>query len=207
MENSSKPHISRVVDFHRLLLDFRAVKRVTRIPGTEERENDVDHSYTLAMTGWYLSGFFPQLDRDKIIRKCLAHDFTEVHANDTFAFGEDDHLASKAEREQQSLGKLAVDWPDFPELIETIHEYEARLTPEDNFVYALDKVMPIIISIIGGGRDFQDYNISLERMHEQKKDKVSASPEIEAYYYELLDMLGEMPHLFTGSDTGGLQPQ
>lgn len=188
-----------MIDFHALLLDFRKVERVTRIPGTAQRENDIDHSYTLTMMGWYLSGFFPHLDRDKVIRKCLAHDFTEVYAGDTFAFGTQEHFKTKVQREHESLGRLATDWADFPELIETIEEYEKRATDEDNFVYALDKLMPIIISVLGGGRDFQDYNVSLERLHANKRDKVAVSPEIDAYYYELLDVLGESPHLFEGT--------
>jgi len=193
---NSKPSIHRLIQLHRLLLDFRAVERVTRIPGRPERENDVDHSYSLAMMAWFLTPYFPHLDRDTLIRMSLIHDLTEVHAGDTFVFGEHEHLSSKNDREKAALTRLAADWPDWPEMAELLKHYEDRSSEEAKFVYALDKVMPIILSIIGGGRDFQDYNVTLELMHEQKRGKVSVSPEINEYYTELLEVLRTMPHLF-----------
>jgi putative hydrolase of HD superfamily len=194
--DTNKPDIHRLIQLHQLLLDFRAVERVTRIPGKPERENDVDHSYTLAMMAWFLSSYFPRLNRDTVIRMSLVHDLTEVHAGDTFVFGNGDHLTTKERREADALAKLAADWPDFPELVELLNDYEHRDSEEAKFVYALDKVMPIIISLIGGGRDFQDYDVTLELMHEQKRDKVSVSPEVNEYYNELLAVLRGMPHLF-----------
>jgi putative hydrolase of HD superfamily len=195
-----KPDIHRLVALHQLLLDFRSVERVTRIPGKPDRENDIDHSYTLAMMAWFLSAYFPHLDRDTVIRMSLVHDITEVHAGDTFVFGERQHLSTKHQREAEALEKLAADWPDFPELTELVIDYENRSTEEAKFVYALDKLMPIILSIIGGGRDFQDYDVTLELMHEQKRDKVAVSPEVNEYYQELLKVLRGMPHLFSPSE-------
>ncbi len=197
MSTSNKPDIHRLIQLHQLLLDFRAVERVTRIPGTPQRENDIDHSYTLAMMAWFLAPYFPHLNRDMLIRMSLIHDLTEIHAGDTFVFAEHEHLSTKGQREAEALAKLAADWPDFPEMAELLEHYEHRDTEEAKFVYALDKVMPIIISVIGGGRDFQDYDVTLELMHEQKRDKVSVSPEVNEYYNELLDVLRGMPHLFS----------
>lgn len=194
---TNKPDIHRLIQLHRLLLDFRAVERVTRIPGKPDRENDIDHSYTLAMMAWFLSAYFPHLDRDTVIRMSLVHDLTEIHAGDTFVFGDGKHLSTKQQREAAALAKLAADWPDFPEITNLLEHYERRDTEEAKFVYALDKVMPIIISLIGGGRDFQDYNVTLDKMHAQKRDKVSISPEVNEYYNELLEVLRGMPHLFS----------
>jgi putative hydrolase of HD superfamily len=196
MSNGNKPNIHRLIQLHQLLLDFRAVERVTRIPGKPDRENDIDHSYTLAMMAWFLSSYFPHLDRDTVIRMSLVHDLTEVHAGDTFVFGNNDHLTTKEQRETEALTKLAADWPDFPEMHALLEHYEQRDSEEAKFVYALDKVMPIIISVIGGGRDFQDYDVTLELMHEQKRNRVSVSPEINEYYTELIEVLRGMPHLF-----------
>jgi putative hydrolases of HD superfamily len=201
-QKKQKPDIHRLIQLHRLLLDFRAVERVTRIPGIEQRENDIEHSYVLAMMGWFLAPFFPHLDRDKIIRMSLVHDLAEIHAGDTFVFGHQDHLSSKEQREADALTRLAADWPDFPEMVELQQHYEKHDDEEAKFVYALDKIMPIIISIIGGGRDFQDYNITLENMHENKRDKVIVSPEVNEYYYELLDVLRQHPHLFPKTTKG-----
>ncbi len=202
MSKPAKPSIHRLIELHKLLLDFRAVQRVTRIPGTQERENDVDHSYTLAMTAWFLAPYFPELDRDTVIRMALVHDLTEIHAGDTFVFGEAHHRASKQQREATALARLAADWPDFPEMSSLAHQYEARSSNEAKFVYALDKVMPILISVLGGGRDFKDYDVTIAVMHAEKRDKVALSAPVNDYYNELLEVLRTMPHLFpTGSAT------
>jgi len=196
LSDNKKPNVHRLIQLHQLLLDFRAVERVTRIPGKPERENDVDHSYTLAMMAWFLSSYFPRLNRDIVIRMSLIHDLTEVHAGDTFVFGDGDHITSKQQREADALAKLAAEWPDFPEMATLLEQYESRSTEEAKFVYALDKIMPILISVIGGGRDFQDYDVTLAVMHEEKQHKVAVSPEVNEYYNELLEVLRGMPHLF-----------
>jgi hypothetical protein len=37
-------------------------------------------------------------------------------------------------------------------------------------------------------------------MHQNKRDKVAVSPEINQYYNELLEVLRDMPHLFEKSN-------
>jgi 5'-deoxynucleotidase YfbR-like HD superfamily hydrolase len=47
--------LARVMAFTELLQDFQKVDRVAHVPGLGDRwENDVEHSYTLAMLAWYL---------------------------------------------------------------------------------------------------------------------------------------------------------
>jgi putative hydrolase of HD superfamily len=70
------------------------------------QENDTEHSYNLAMTAWYLAAYFPELDKNKLIRYALVHDLVEIHAGDTFAFGDAKHIASKSEREAAALNQL-----------------------------------------------------------------------------------------------------
>jgi putative hydrolases of HD superfamily len=185
----TKPDISRLIEFHKLLLDFRAIERRMRLPGTETWENDVDHSYNLAMLSWFLVPHFPELNRDIVIRMSLVHDLIEIHAGDTPAFGHKDHILTKPEREAAALVKLAADWPDFPEMIELLHCYEKRDSAEAKFVYALDKVIPLIMDTFTGGRDYRGQNVTKTEAHAAKRDKVALSPPVDAYYYELLDLL------------------
>ncbi|HSX36413.1 MAG TPA: HD domain-containing protein [Patescibacteria group bacterium] len=197
MGKPTKPDIRRLIEFHKLLLDFRAVERKMRIPGTKQLENDVDHSYTLAMMAWFLAPHFPELDRDMVIRMSLVHDIIEVHAGDTPVFGDSEHLGTKAQREADALAQLTIDWPDFPEMTRILHEYEARDNDEAMFVYALDKAMPLIMGTFNGGLDYRGQNVTQEAAHASKRHKVALSPPINDYYYELLDLLAkEHPKFF-----------
>lgn len=194
-----QPDIHRLIDFHRLLLQFQAVKRVTHVPGDFRAENDTEHSYNLAMTAWFIVQYFPGLDRDKVIRCALVHDLVEIHAGDTYVYADAATLATKHDREAAALKKLRHDWLDFPELIEGITSYEQKDSEEAKFVYALDKIMPIMLIFIGKGYTWQQEKITVEQLHAVKKDKVALSPEIKPYYDELYALLLAHQHYFTGA--------
>lgn len=198
----AKPDIHRLLDLQRFMLQFQNVRRVVYLPGkTDEQENDIEHSYTLAMSAWFLATHFPQLDRDKLIRYALVHDLVEVHAGDTYIFAQDDSLITKQEREHAALQQIKQDWPDFAELATEIEAYEKRSDPESRFVYALDKIMPILVNYIGKGHGWHKHDVSLELLHHNKQNKVALSPEVQDYYDALMALLKENPSLFPASPT------
>lgn len=191
----TRPDIARVIELQRLLQQFANVDRVVhRDHGKRKRyENDTEHSYNLAMTAWYLAPHFSHLNADLLIRYALVHDLVEVHAGDTYIYGTADELASKPARERAAAQQLSRDWADFPDIHELIEQYEKRATPEACFVYALDKIMPMMLIYLGDGYTWRKEGITLERLHAVKKDKVTLSPEIKPYYDELYQLLIDSP--------------
>jgi putative hydrolase of HD superfamily len=198
---SDAPDIRRLIDFHRLLHQFQAIERITHVRAKQafRAENDTEHSYNLAMTAWFLCEHFPHLDRDTVIRYALVHDLVEIHAGDTYVYADQSQLDSKAEREAAALKQLEKEWADFPDLAKTIHAYEAKSDDEALFIYALDKIMPLIVIFIGEGYTFKQENITLKRLDAIKRHKVKVSPEIAEYYEQLYDLLGKHLHLFADS--------
>lgn len=195
----AKPDAQRLVALQHLMVQFAAVNRRVRFPASLGRvENDVEHTYTLAMAAWFLAASFPELDRDRLIRLALAHDLLEVHAGDTFVFAKDDSLATKHEREAEAVEQLKQDWPDFPDLLVSIDEYERRESPEAKFVYALDKVMVVTLNILNGGASWHEHQVTFEQFVAEKEKKVPISPEIYAYYEQLRDMLIKDKQKFFG---------
>lgn len=193
----TKPSAERLLELQQFLLLFRNIKRVIHIPGAvEECENDSEHSYSLAMTAWYLAQYFPKLDRDEVIRLALAHDLVEIHAGDTFFYAAEAILAGKKDREQKAFDQIKQDWRDFPQLTDTIVEYEELKTAESHFVYALDKIMPILMIYLAEGHTWKKEQITFDMLQERKRDKVALSPEIDEYYQELLKMLKKHSHFF-----------
>ncbi len=156
-------------------------------------ENDTEHSYNLTMTAWFLTPHFPELDKDLLIRYALVHDLVEVHAGDTYIYGSNEELSTKAEREKVAAEKLHKDWPDFSEMHELIEDYEARANPEARFIYALDKIMPIMQIYIHEGYTWQKEGITAEQLHANKYDKVKLSPEVSPYYDEPYELLLAAP--------------
>lgn len=193
----TRPDIARLLEFQIFLLRFQAIKRMVHIPRDHQPENDVEHSYSLAMTAWFLASFFPELDADKAIRLALVHDLVEVYAGDTYAYADQTTLDSKQAREAKALRQLKEDWPDFPEMTQLIHSYEKRTSAEAKFVYALDKIMPPMLIYLGDGYTWKKQGITLKMHHQSKIDKVTASPEVNDYYEQLYAIFVENPDLFS----------
>ena len=127
--------LKKLLSFAKLLGELQAVERVIRVRGADRWENDVEHSYSLAMLAWYI------LD-------------TEV-----------------------------------PELHAAIRGYVTKEDAESRFVYALDKIEPILKIYLDGGETWQKKGVTLEMLYESKKDKVALSPEIQPYFGELMALL------------------
>lgn len=196
-----KIEFKRLLEWQRLLALFNQVERSVHRKHDDKFvfENDTEHSYNLAMTAWYLAQQFPELDKDLIIRYALVHDLVEAHAGDTYAFGSEDDLASKHQREEEALAKLKKDWPDFADMNEAIQAYEDRADAESRFVYALDKILPAMVTYINEGYSWEYHSVTADMIHESKKDKVGVSPEIAPYYEELHELLLSRPDLIRRS--------
>jgi putative hydrolases of HD superfamily len=194
---STKPSINRLIEFQKLLLQLRAIDRKILIPPKNQQpENDTEHSYNLAMAVWFLAPHFPQIDTARAVMIALAHDMVEVHAGDTFAFGNEAELSAKQAREAAAQQQLAAEWPDFPALHEAIEEYEDRATEEAKFVYSLDKLMPALLNYIGNGYVWKKHGITFADFQREKERKMPVSPDMYQYYKELLAILDQQPDLF-----------
>jgi 5'-deoxynucleotidase YfbR-like HD superfamily hydrolase len=194
----SRPKIDRLVALQELCTAFGAVERTIYVPRHKAKrmETDVEHSYALAMAAMYLAQFYPELDRERLLRYALIHDLVEVHAGDTYAFGNADSLQTKHEREALALTQLERDWPDFSLMTDSIKTYEAREDKESQFIYALDKLMPVVSIYLAEGQFWRDYEITMTQLLGSKMDKVKISPEVEALYLELAEKLIANPHYF-----------
>lgn len=182
--------LQQLLKFIKLTHDFQAIERVIRIKNSERWENDVEHSYQLAMCAWYIVSVNKlPMDLDKIIRYALLHDLVEVYAGDTYIFDKDPAvLASKKQRESDALERLKDEFPEFPDLADTISEYEKRDNQESKFVYALDKIVAPINIYLDDGRTWKEMEVTLDQLIENKQDKVKEHPEIEKYFLQLKEL-------------------
>lgn len=183
--------LDRLLAFTKILNELRLVERVVRVNGSDRWENDQEHSYNLAMLAWYIcESQNLSLDREKVFRYALAHDLVEVYAGDTYLYTEDKALLeSKVERERVAALRLEKEFPELPELHAAIQGYVTREDRESRFVYALDKIEPVLKMYLDNGRTWREKEISFDRMYESKKDKVALSPEIKPYFDELMTLL------------------
>lgn len=183
--------LQKLFGFSKMLHELQKVERVIRVPGSDRWENDVEHSYSLAMLAWYIIDAQKlTLDREKVFCYALAHDLVEVYAGDTYLFSEDQaFLDSKIERERLAAERLVKEFPEVPEMHAAIRGYVTKEDPESRFVYALDKIEPMIKLYLDGGRTWKEKGVTLRMAYENKKDKVLFSPEIAAFFDEFMTLL------------------
>lgn len=183
-------NLSRILEFNKLLITFREVERQVMVAKKDQKENDAEHSYQLAMLGWYISSGIPELDSGLVIKYALVHDLVEAYAGDTDVFSKDPEAhASKKDREEEAAKRIKEEFPEFSELHKLIEEYERKENAESRFVYALDKLLPALNIYQDGGRTWQQRGISFEMVVEEKKCKMAVSPEVTAYFDEFVSLI------------------
>ncbi len=185
------PSMDRLADLQQMIADFAKIKRVPQIGDNGVAENDVEHSFGLALTCWYLQPkIAPELDLLKILQLALAHDIVELHAGDTFIFDEE-KLATKEQRERAALEQVRSDWPDFSELAKHAEDYMDKIDEEARFVKAVDKILPVIMVDIGEKAVFWDrHNVTLD-MERNNKVTIRVSDYVSPYYEKLIEWLDE----------------
>ncbi len=199
METNFQLKLGDMIRFSRLMLQFQGTERAIRPPGRESHENDVEHSYQLAMMAWYLNSAGELgYDTDAILRFALVHDLAEAYTGDVHAYDVQGRRG-KAEREHKALNLMSHEFPASREFIQAIHEYETGGSPEAKFIYALDKLMPMLLVYLEGGSAWREYGLGFEEMHANKLEKVSVSEPIKRLYDQLAGLLNKNPQLFESS--------
>ncbi|MDD5083622.1 MAG: HD domain-containing protein [Candidatus Moranbacteria bacterium] len=185
--------LQQALKFSELLNQFRRVIRVVRVNGEDRWENDVEHSYQLAMLAWYIADARKlPLDVGLVVKYALIHDLVEVYAGDTYIYSADKkHLEGKHDREEEARKRLRSEIAEFEELHRLIVRYESREDAESRFVYALDKIQPMLNIYLDNGDTWKEKEVTLEMLFENKEDKVKISPEVKRYFDEFIQLLRE----------------
>ena len=182
------------------LFEFAEIERKIFYPDGKKKnrlENDVEHSYSLAMCAWYLSQYLPHLNQLLVLKMALAHDIVEVHAGDVMAIGRtEDEEKQKIEREKQALLQLKADWPDFQQLTDAIELYENKETPEAQFVSALDKILPIYLNLLSEGKTWKHYQLPRAEVVKNKDQKTKINSEIHSIWQEIKQEILEHDEYF-----------
>lgn len=184
-------NFKNILKFSKLLNDFRLIQRVILVNGEDRLENDVEHSYMLAMLSWYIINSYQlRFNLDKVFQYALVHDFVEVYAGDTYLYTKDiKHKNNKKQREKKAIRRLKKEFKEFSSLYKCIENYEFQKDKESRFIYALDKLQPILNIYLDKGRTWKVNGITLDMLIDAKTEKISKSPVINKCFNEFLSIL------------------
>lgn len=138
------------LDLAEMAINFSEVKRVPRYT-PETRESDVEHSFMLGFVAMTVAEeHFPELDSGLIAKFAYIHDLVELITGDvaTFAISQAE-LKNKEEREKAALSILTNMLPPSAALL--LEVYEEQTVPEARFIRLMDKLMPVLVDILGPG--------------------------------------------------------
>lgn len=141
---------------------LKNIFRQSYISDESRRENDAEHSWHLALMAITLFEHAndPELDLLKILRMVIIHDIVEIDAGDTYIYDEVGKLDQEL-REQQAADRLFGILPDdqakaFRALWD---EFEAGESPEARFAKAIDRLHPMLLNYLAGGKTWQKHGV------------------------------------------------
>ncbi len=152
--NTPHPHL---FDLQRLVVQLAQIKRNHYLAGTEQHENDIEHSYMVALLSWFIiDNQSLSLDIAAVLKYALCHDFVEVYAGDINTFASADDRKQKRVNETRSLKRLSEELYDFPDLIDCMKAYEDKADDETLFVWTVDKMQALIMGDLDAWRPYQE---------------------------------------------------
>lgn len=183
----AKLDLDRIVEFEKLLHAFARVERTgLRIHGSDAKENDIEHSFFLAMLAWYAIDVIGlPLDLGRVIRYTLIHDLVEVYAGDTYIL-DTEAAKTKHKREEVARQRIEKEFPEFGALHKTIKEYEAQGDEESQFVKALDKVDPVLSNYLQNGRGWKEMGVSFDWLVSHKREKLANHAGMRELFEEII---------------------
>jgi 5'-deoxynucleotidase YfbR-like HD superfamily hydrolase len=120
-------------------------------------ENVAEHSNLLGIVApAYAEEYYPDLDPNLIARYCPIHDGVEAYVGDTPTHIFSNELTvSKDELEAHGFRQLERDFQRLPKFVEKIKEYQEQRIPEARFLRVFDKLAPLAMHFVEGGKTYK----------------------------------------------------
>lgn len=167
-----------------LLHTAEKLKDTTRHCDTSggRRESVAEHSWRLALMGFWVADEFPELDGNKVVKMCLIHDLGEAFTGDIPVF-----LKTEADscREDQILDQWVKSMPSplREEMDSLYQEMNALQTPEAKLYKALDGLEALIQHNESDISSWEDHEYNLQLTYAM--DRVQFSPFLTALREEI----------------------
>ncbi|MGE5610748.1 MAG: HD domain-containing protein [Bacillota bacterium] len=166
---------------------LKNVLRQTPITGGRQ-ENSAEHSWHLAVLAVLLAEYANEpIDLLRVIKMVLVHDVVEVDAGDTYCYDEQANVG-KADRERRAAERIFGLLPgdQAKELRGLWDEFEERKTPESRFANALDRVQPVILNYMSGGKAWIEHGVSVEQVMKRNRPIEAGSSRLWEHIHGLI---------------------
>jgi putative hydrolase of HD superfamily len=181
--------LTKQIDFIREIDKLKQVFRRSLITDGSRYENDVEHSWHLAVMVTLLSECAAEpVDLMRTVKMVLIHDIVEIDAGDTIIYdtaGRKEVVQAEQAAADRIFGLLPDDQAS--EFRAIWDEFEARITPEARFARALDRLQPIMLNVATQGRTWRENKITFDRVMNLNRPIVEAgAPSLVPFLEQLL---------------------
>lgn len=167
--------------------DMSQIERRHYLPDTNRRENDIEHSMTVAILCWYiLDRHSLDLDAVKVFKYALTHDFVERYAGDVPTFASDAERNDKVLRERESLARLSEEFKDFEDIVTSMQNYETKDDEESLFVWSVDKMQQLIMGDLDDWRSYAEKPITYDEFSKKYTELLRKSSKYTQEIFETL---------------------
>jgi putative hydrolases of HD superfamily len=182
-------NLQSIFTFINFLNKLRAIQRSVKIVSDDRFENDVEHSFQLALVCWYVCESEKlEFDINRILKYALVHDLNEVYAGDTDPYtSKKAYKDSQKQREKNACKKFEETFPDIASIHQAIKEYEDLSNEEARFVYALDKLLPSVNTFLQKDTYYRDSDVDIEKFIDHNGPKVQVSNTVKALFDQLVE--------------------
>jgi len=168
-----------------MTIDMSLIDRKHYLPHTSRRENDIEHSMTVAILCWYiLDRYALDLDVAKVLKYALIHDFVERYAGDVPTFASEVERNDKVIREQESLKRLSEEYKGFSDLVASMQKYETKEDAEALFVWSVDKMQQLIMGDLDNWRSYAEKPITYDEFTKKYTELLEKSSEYTRVIFE-----------------------
>ena len=177
------------LDFIMEIEKLKNIFRQSYVYDGKRKENDAEHSYSLALMCIVLSEYSNEkIDVLKVLKMLLIHDIVEIDAGDTYAY-DDEANKTKADREKASalriFGILPKDMSD--EYIKLWEEFEKEESNEALFAKTLDKLQPVMLNDITEGLAWREHKVLKEQVINRNKKTALGSKKLYEFLNEIVE--------------------
>lgn len=176
-------------DLQKLVVDLAHIDRNHHLAGQERRENDIEHSFTVALLSWYIcSRYNLDLKQEKVLKYAMAHDFVERYAGDINTYASPTTRAKKSVLEEASLQRMSKELASFGDLVAIMNDYEKRADKEALFVWTVDKMQAYIMGDLDGWRPYKKLGINYDSFVKKHAERLAVcSPYCKEIFEALLE--------------------
>lgn len=181
--------LKKQMEFILELDKLKHVMRQSYVADGSRHENDSEHSWHLALMAMLLSEYANEkVDVLQVIKMVLIHDAVEIDAGDTYAYDEAGN-ATKRQGEVAAAERIFNILPkDQAEEMRALwEEFEACETPESKFANVLDRVQPVMLNDITGGRAWREHDVATGQVLERNKKTRDGSEGLWEYVRDIID--------------------